>query len=296
MSQKATRNHFCLLQEGRTRILIDPNFLSWLRELGFQGVGEIIEKTEIDPDRGGRHGLRVFCPNRSSDGRFLVRHYGRGGLLRRLLGDSFLFGSRPFREILITHEVRKRGIPTARVVAALHHRIWGPLYRGDLVTVEIPDTRDLVSVFSSCGSRPSREANILKQEIAREAGRTIRFMHDHGIYHGDLNLKNLLVQISSSDGPKVYIVDFDRSKISGSLSTGKKMKNIFRLDRSAEKLKTQGIPITYTDKIRFFHAYAQGDNVLIQSLRRYVRTYRLRTWHYRLGWSADRLLNPSSRQ
>ncbi len=295
MSQDAAKNHFHLVREGRTRILIDPNFLSWLHELGFERVGEIIEKTEIDPVRSGRRDLRIFCPDRGSDRRFLIRHYGRGGLLRRFMGDSFLFGSRPFREILITDEIRKRGVRTAEVVAALHNRIWGPLYRGDLVIEEIPATKNLVSVFSNLGSRPSREASILRRDIAREAGRTIRFMHDHGIYHGDLNLRNLLVQTSGPNAPKVYIVDFDRSKIMARVTTRKRMRNILRLNRSAEKLKAQGVPIRYSDRTRFFHAYAGGDDELIRSLRRYLRNYRLRTMWYRIGWLADQLLNPSAR-
>lgn len=295
MSQQLTKNRFHLVQEGRTQILVDPHFHEWLRKMGFEKVGEIFERTHIDPDRGGRHGLRLFCPDGRSDHRFIIRHYGRGGLLRRLLGDCFLFGSRPFREILITEEVRRRGVPTVEAVAALHHRIWGPFYRGQLITKEIPGTRDLVSVFQSLGKAPSKKESALKREIIGEAGRTIRFMHDRRIYHGDLNLKNLLAQASNLDGPKVYIIDFDRSKIMGKFSTKRKVKNILRLNRSAEKLKAKGLRISYTDKTRFLHAYAQDNEEVILSVRRYLRNYRLHTRLYRIGWFADRLLNPSPR-
>jgi tRNA A-37 threonylcarbamoyl transferase component Bud32 len=295
MSQKPAKNHFQLIKEGRTRILADPQFLKSLREMGCEKVEKLFEKIRIDPDRAGRYGLGLFSPDGKPDHRFVIRRYGRGGLLRRLLGDRFVFGSRPFREILITDQIRKRGIPTTRVVAALHHRIWGPVYRGELISKEIPDANDLVSVFQNLGDPPSEEEITLKRQVTREAGRTVRLMHDQGIYHGDLNVRNVLAQISKPRCAKVYIIDFDRSKILETLSTRKRMKNILRLNRSAEKLKAEGLRISYTDKTRFLDAYAEGDRQLILSVRRYLKNYRLYTRWYRLGWFADRLFNPSPR-
>lgn len=295
MAQRPVKNHFHLIRENQTQVLIDPKFLEWFQCMGFEKVGQILEKSQIDPGRAGRHALRVFCPDGRQDHRYVIRRYGRGGLLRRFLGDAFLFGSRPFRELLVTEEIRQRGVPTVQVVAALHHRVWGPFYRGELITKEIPGTKDLVSVVLGLGDSPSKGARALKHEIAIGAGRAVRFMHNHGVYHGDLNLKNLLVQSSDSDSPKVYIVDFDRSKIMETFSTRKRMKNIFRLNRSADKFKTKGIRISSTDKIRFFHAYAEGDKEAILSLRRYLKHYHLYRKWYRIGWFADRLFNPSSR-
>lgn len=293
MSQKIVKNRFHLVREGRTQILADPQFLKWLHKLGFEKVGEIFEKTQLDPSRGGRQGLRVFCPDGRHDHRFVVRHYAHGGLLRRLLGDRFFLGSRPFREMMITEEIRKRGIPTVHVVAALCHRGWGPFYRGELITEEIPGARDVVSLLFDFGKAPSKREHLLRRETVRHAGRAVRLMHDRGVYHGDLNLKNILVQTANRHDPGVFIIDFDRSKIRKSLSTRHRMRNLLRLNRSVEKWNTKGAGISYTDKARFFQAYADGDSEIVHTMRRHLKGARIRARWYRIGWLADRLLNPA---
>ena len=54
------------------------------------------------------------------------------------------------------------------------------------------------------------------------------------------------------------------------------MKNLFRLNRSAEKWKHLGVPVTRTDRLRFFLAYAGGDKKIGESMERALRTYSLR--------------------
>ncbi len=294
MSQPLIKSCFSLVRQGRARILVDPHFYDWLKRLGIENVEGIIDKSQIDPDRGGRRDLRVFIPQGEEDRRLIIRSYGRGGLLRRLLGNRFLFGSRPFREMVITEAIRRRGIPTMKVVAALRRTTWGPFYQGELISEEIPEARDVVSVFSSFGEAPTKKESALRREIPRQAGRAIRFMHDQGVYHGDLNLKNLLVQTANPNRPQVYVIDLDGSRIAERLSTKRKMRNIFRLNRSVEKWKAQGLRIRYGDRARFFRAYAQGDKTVILSMRRYLRGYPFRTLWYRMGWSVDRILNPSN--
>ncbi|HET8563421.1 MAG TPA: hypothetical protein VFM35_06070, partial [Candidatus Binatia bacterium] len=73
----------------------------------------------------GRERLRVLqLPNGES---LLVRMYRHGGLLRALTGRFFVtWPPRPFRELSITEEARRRGIPTVEVWGACVERIWGP--------------------------------------------------------------------------------------------------------------------------------------------------------------------------
>lgn len=196
--------------------------------------------------------------------------------------------------MMITEEIRKRGVPTVHVVAALCHRAWGPFYRGELITEEIPEARDLVSFFLGLGKVPSNKECNLRREAVRRAGRAVRLMHDRGICHGDLNLRNLLVQTARHGDPEVYIIDFDRSKIRKSLSTRHRMRNLLRLNRSVEKWKTKGVRISYTAKARFFQAYAQGDSDMVHAMRRHLKKAWIHARWYRLGWLADRLLNPSN--
>lgn len=293
MSQQAKGSPFHLVREGRTQILFDSHFHDWPQDMGIGNVERIVEKSHIDPNRGGRQGLRVFCPDGRGAHRFVIRHYAHGGLLRRIMGDRFLLGSRPFREMTLTDEVRRRGIPTLRVVAAIRYRDPWPFYRGDLITTEIPSSKDMVCFLLCRPPIPSREETALRHEVVRQAGRAVRVMHSQGVCHGDLNLKNLLVQ-TGPQGPQVYVIDFDRSRILKRLSLRRRMKNLLRLNRSVEKWKAKGARISYTDKARFFQAYAESNSDIVHSMKRHLKKHRIHARWYRMGWFTDRLLNPSN--
>ena len=295
MVQRVRTSPFHLIWEGQTKILIHPHFQRQLQAMGIDRVAAIVEKARVDPQRRGRQVCRIFAPPPGDSRRYVIRHYTRGGLFRRLLGDRFLFGSRPFRELMITEEIRSRGLPTAQALAALRHPAGGFFYRGELITEEIPESQDLASFFSGHEGLASKGRSTLRHEVASQAGRTVRLMHDLGVYHGDLNLKNLLVQPVFQSQPMVYVIDFDRSTVRPSLSAQARVRNLLRLNRSVEKSKRKRVCVRYADRARFFRAYTQGDPVIVRAMKDQLRKTRLRNLWHRMGWALDRLLNPSDR-
>jgi serine/threonine protein kinase len=112
---------------------------------------------------------------------------------------------RPFRELVVTEEVRRRGIPTVEVYAACVERSWGPFYRGWLVTRQLQGSQDLWTAVQDGGLRKVG-ANQVLQAVAT----SLRALHREGVYHRDLNLKNILVRCEP-DGVRGYIIDFDRA-------------------------------------------------------------------------------------
>ncbi len=284
-------NSFVWIQRKRLRVLLDPSFYQCIQRNGIRDVVTLIRDARIDPGMAGRNACRVICLDGTPHHRFVVRHYAHGGLLRRIMGDHFVGRSRPFREMELTEEIRRLDIPTIHVVAAFQHRSWGPFYRGDLVTEEIPRSRDLVSFFSGLSQNSSNQEIALRRDVARQAGHVVRAMHDRGVFHGDLNLKNFLIQTSDAGDSRILMIDFDRSKILKRLSVGMRMKNLIRLNRSVEKWKMKGVPVRYTDRTRFFQAYAQEDSHLVQAMRRYLKHHRIHAGWYRIGWLLDRSVN-----
>ena len=117
-------------------------------------------------------------------------------------------------------------------------------------------------------------------------------MHQAGIYHADLHLKNFLVEEKKEI---VYLIDFDKSTSSPRLHPSQRMKNLKRLDRSAEKLKRLGLPLTGRDKGVFCRAYASGDREIRPYLHAYLKSYRWYQWLYRGGWWIARVLYPRSK-
>jgi hypothetical protein len=155
-------------------------------------------------------------------------------------------------------------------------------YTAYLLSLEIPNALDFVSYFQKVGSNPSHDQLIVKRKILRSAGHLLRQFHHAGFFHGDLQLKNILVA-----GNQPLLIDFDRSYRRPVLSVRERMKNLLRLNRSAEKWKRQGVPITRADRWRFFLAYAGGDTNIREAMGKAVRTYSVRHLFYRCGWALE---------
>jgi 3-deoxy-D-manno-octulosonic acid kinase len=228
--------------------------------------------------------LHPSIPIREGE-RMVLRQYFHGGLLRMFTGSLYLFGSRSLRELALTEEIRSCGIQTIQPIAAIHRFIYWPLYRAYLLSLEIPHSKDLTQYFQEIGSYPSRENLFLKRKMIRSVGLLLRAFHQSGFFHGDLQLKNVLVA-----GEQPFLIDFDRSYRKKMLSIREKMKNLLRFNRSVEKWRRVGLPITRTDRWRFFLAYAGEDEEVQKAMGKAIRTYSIRRLFYRLGWALNRVL------
>ena len=66
--------------------------------------------------------------------------------------------------------------------------------------------------------------------LARRCGALIARMHDAGIWHADLQLRNILI---TAEGP--YLIDFDGAKRMGRVPPLQRARNLLRLRRSLQK-------------------------------------------------------------
>lgn len=178
------------------------------------------------------------------EGRWVVRHYRRGGWMAPLLGDRYLgVGTpRPFAEVEASEETRARGVRTPRVLAAAVYP-GGAFYRGDLVTEFVPGSRDLAEVLFG-GGRKGLSGSVDRREALRAAGELIRRMARAGIRHPDMNAKNVLLEWAGA-APTPWLVDLDRVSVEdegdGPLADGMHR----RLVRSLEKWeKKSGIRLS----------------------------------------------------
>jgi tRNA A-37 threonylcarbamoyl transferase component Bud32 len=199
-------------------------------ELGADGFLAPPAIEDAAPRLYGRDQLRRF---RVGDGvPALVRYYRHGGVLRRWTGDVFFtWPPRPFRELAVTEAVRRRGVVTAEVLGAWVERGWGAFYRGWLMTRHLSDSHDLWAALGHDGHPAG-----LKEDVIRAAASSIRNMHRRGVYHSDLNLKNVLVRPERS-GVETFIIDFDKARLlRGEVPRVLARRNLDRLLRSARKL------------------------------------------------------------
>lgn len=191
-----------------------------------------IENWLFDPDElaarsllvGASQGRRSAWFFQHAGMSLVLRHYWRGGMVARLTADVHawcgLRRSRPYRELIMLRRLRKAGLPVPQPVACrlVRRGLW---YRGDLITVTIPES----TTFAQ---------HIFDGETHRDdwatVGRTIRRFHDFGASHADLNVRNILLDRQR----KAWLIDWDQ----GGWRDPKgrwKQQNIDRLRRSLSR-------------------------------------------------------------
>ena len=179
----------------------------------------------IDAVSGGRGGASFI---EAPFGRCVLRHYRRGGMVARVMGDRYLWTgaerTRGFAEFRLLATLRERDLPVPEPIAARYRRN-GAHYRADLITRRIEGAATLAELLADS------RVDVL---VASRVGAAIAKFHAHGAYHADLNAHNVLL-----DGKTVWLIDFDR----GQLRTPARhwqQANLARLQRSLRKLGAAG--------------------------------------------------------
>lgn len=189
------------------------------------------------------------------DGRWVVRHYRRGGAMARLLDDRYLrLGTpRPLRELRASRALRARDIATPEVLAAAVYPA-GAFYRADLATREVPDSRDLAEAAFG----PDPLAPLERAAAWRAAGRLVRELHDAGVIHPDLNLKNILLEWTIRP-PRPHVLDLDRCRVVDRLPGWRRRRMLRRLARSRAKWEdATGRTVPGAERAAFEEGYAHG--------------------------------------
>jgi serine/threonine protein kinase len=216
----------------------------------------------------------------------VVRDYVHGGFFGKILRDYLWQRLRPFRELSVCEIANERHILTTEIIAIVMKNIVGPLYKCKLVSKEITDTVDLMELLL----RSDKNSLLAeKRQIISEVAKAIKEMHDVGIYHADLHLKNILIQPTGNGTFKVYIIDLDKSRQFDEIGLNRRRKNILRLDRSFEKFKRnasdrKALPVTNTDKMRFLREYIRTDSESKENLKSYLKTYQTTHKLHRFWW------------
>ncbi len=158
-------------------------------------------------------------------GPVVLRKYLRGGWAAKVSHEHYFFltvaNARPFREFSVLASLYELDLPVPRPVAALcKHR--GLLASGAIMTRRIEGVQTLADVLPGADSRARLWADV---------GKCIRRFHNAGVWHADLNARNILLDAHSG----IFLIDFDRARFTpGKAVNGK--NNLSRLKRSLAKL------------------------------------------------------------
>lgn len=156
-------------------------------------------------------------------GHKVLRHYYRGGLIGRVMEDTFLHvaesKSRAMAEFTVLAKLYRRGLPVPRPCAARMMRS-NLVYRADIILERVSNARDLVAIL---------QEQTLNTAQWRGIGKMIRQFHQAGLYHADLNSHNILLD----DQGKSWLIDFDKCHFRQPGSWAR--ENMARLLRSFRK-------------------------------------------------------------
>ena len=154
---------------------------------------------------------------------WVLRHYYRGGLIEKISRDKYLFTgltrTRAVAELALLETLYDQGFPVPKPIAANVERC-GLNYRADLIIERVEGAEDLVARLSKT-AMTTEQWQALGQCIAR--------FHKHGVYHADLNAKNILIA-----DEQFYLIDFDRGELRTAKADWQKA-NMDRLLRSFRK-------------------------------------------------------------
>ena len=166
---------------------------------------------------------------------WVLRHFHRGGLMATLLGDRYwwagLANTRAWREWHLLAQLHAAGLPVPAPVAARVCR-HGLFYTAQLITAYLPQVRSLAAAL---------RAGALGSKQWQQIGKTLKQLHQHGVYHADLNAHNILI----GEHGQVYVIDFDRGAIRAGHTWRK--ANLWRLKRSLHKLASQYSPFYFSE-------------------------------------------------
>jgi hypothetical protein len=211
--------------------------------------------------RGKAYGV----PLPECDIRVVVRRARHGGFFGPLLGDVFLAPTRAPRELAMSLFLRHVGVATPAVIGFVTYDIGPLLRRADVFTAEVPNAADLGEYLAS-------ETGVAeRQEAWRATARLLQRLAQHGVWHPDLNAKNVLIvrgamagsaTVSERATTLAVILDIDRVRLvvpGDPQLTGANLERLLRSLRKRAADARSGPPVSQSE-LAEFAALARADS------------------------------------
>ncbi len=203
-------------------ILYDKAIINQISAERFTPQGWPHAEVLTGPLRSAGRGNTVFVGNIPRQ--FVLRHYMRGGLVGKIVRDSYMFSgedlTRSFLEWRLLDKLAANNMNVPRPAAARFRRR-GTFYTADIITVRIPDVVSLAEYITGVDHG---------EAFWQVVGAAIWKFHEAGVYHADMNAYNVQVD---KDGD-IWMLDFDKGslKVPGPWQ----QQTLSRLHRSLEKV------------------------------------------------------------
>jgi 3-deoxy-D-manno-octulosonic acid kinase len=231
----------------------------------------------------------------------IIRAYRRGGLAGLVLPDMFTDARRPLEELALTEKGRVDGVALPEIIGLQMKWVAPFFYRARIAVKKIPDTITLNETLLSFAKEGGnhKELYAKKRSLIAALVKSVRQLHNAGINHRDLNIRNILIKRAGLDFT-AYIIDLDKSACEPGpkgLGFDKRIDNLIRLNRSLSKmLFKSGLlfkeVLSQTDRRRFLESYLQGEGITRERKRAIInaclRRIGLHKWWWQLIYPAHK--------
>jgi tRNA A-37 threonylcarbamoyl transferase component Bud32 len=288
---RPTTGQAALLKARGFRLRIANAFAQRLQVEGLtelRGYEEAIRAARRVP--GGRSPNWIL-ERHEPDQPIRVRPCQHGGVFGPWLRDRALTPNRVFREFAIWIALRERRIPIPVPVFAISRR-QGFFWRSAFASLECRGALDGIEWLSN---NPSP---LQLRKVCLSFAKALRQFHDVGAIHGDLHIRNLLIEWRDPDAPEsapsCLLIDLDRTRIQSRVSPRQRMAELLRLLRSLEKTGNAAIA---SSRIRAFtlSSYCAGDRELRREMLCWSRFEAIRMGRHRLAWRMQGTPTPARR-
>jgi 3-deoxy-D-manno-octulosonic acid kinase len=218
----------------------------------------------------------------------ILRRYQHGGLFGRLTGMLHWGPSRALLELRVTARAEAAGAPVPHVACLVLWPAAGPFWSALIGTREERGATDLLEFLRGADDPRARRA------ILREVGAAVRRLHDAGVDHRDLQLRNVLV-VEEDGKRRIVVVDLDRAVYHprGRLAPRLRASNLGRLTRSAVKMGLWQGRVGSRELAAFVGGYTARDRKLRAELRGWIRREQWKLALHRIGYKLSGSAAPS---
>jgi 3-deoxy-D-manno-octulosonic acid kinase len=182
-------------------ILYDKAIINQISEERFTPGGWPHVERLSGPLRSSGRGNTLYVGNVPRQ--FVLRHYMRGGLIGKLIRDTYLFSgadkTRSFLEWRLLDKLSSNQLRVPRPAAA-RYRQRGTFYTADIITVRIPDVMALSQYIAE---------NDPDETFWLAVGASVYQFHAAGVYHADMNAYNLQIDKTGL----LWMLDFDKGSL-----------------------------------------------------------------------------------
>jgi len=157
--------------------------------------------------------------------------------------------SRAMKEWDVSLALRQKGMEIPKPLGAMDRKRWGFLEESLYISEAIEDAQPLIDFFVDRFGEGSSKGDGEKKRLIATLGRTVRCLHDGGLFQADMHAGNFLIN-KEGDGA-LHLIDLHRAQIRKSLSRRQRLWNIAQLFCSLDSVLDQG------DKGIFLEAYGE---------------------------------------